>query len=331
MTSDTSPEDANEDASIGGFEAQFTEVDGIRTRYYDVGEGEPLLLLHGGSWSGWTSANTWFQNLGPLSESFRVIAPDRMGAGLTGVPDSVDDWVYGSEVDHMLSFIDQQGLDQFHLVGHSRGAGLAGTIAVARPTQVRTFVALNSQTLAQEAGDYFYRRQRSLLRGAPDPENTSVEDLIRHYIEGYSYNADFLHEDYLAAAAYMETRPKTVRVKEEMEAGQRLPFRRSLRERILDTQERIRRGELSMPTLLYWGRNDWGGDLLTGIGLYEMISQTNPYVRFKLINECGHAPFQEHPDEFNTDVPTFINFWRDLAVEDREVRERWKQGIDLED
>jgi hypothetical protein len=34
-------------ASIGGHQAKFVDVNGVRTRYYDVGSREPILLIHG--------------------------------------------------------------------------------------------------------------------------------------------------------------------------------------------------------------------------------------------------------------------------------------------
>ena len=38
--------------STGGYEARFVDVNGIRTRYYEAGSGEPMILLHGAPWGG---------------------------------------------------------------------------------------------------------------------------------------------------------------------------------------------------------------------------------------------------------------------------------------
>ncbi|MGH9680324.1 MAG: hypothetical protein ACRD4Y_10270, partial [Candidatus Acidiferrales bacterium] len=35
-----------EDGSIGGLKAKFVNVNGIRTRYYEAGKGEPMILIH---------------------------------------------------------------------------------------------------------------------------------------------------------------------------------------------------------------------------------------------------------------------------------------------
>ena len=61
-------------ASIGGYEAKFVDVNGIRTRYYEAGSGEPMILLHGAPWGGVASANTWVDNIATLSKHFHVYA-----------------------------------------------------------------------------------------------------------------------------------------------------------------------------------------------------------------------------------------------------------------
>lgn len=45
----TGDDDVNDDASIEGLTAEFVDVDGVRTRYYDEGSADPFVLLHGGT------------------------------------------------------------------------------------------------------------------------------------------------------------------------------------------------------------------------------------------------------------------------------------------
>ena len=66
---------AKPDASIDGLTAKFVDVGGIRTRYYDYGQGEPIVMLHGGSRSG---ANVFSRNIPGLAKRFRVLAIDRL-------------------------------------------------------------------------------------------------------------------------------------------------------------------------------------------------------------------------------------------------------------
>ncbi len=72
--------------SIDGLEAKFIDVKGVRTRYYEAGQGEPMVLVHGEGWSGHSSANTWSKNIPGLSKRFHVFAVDKLASGMTGNP-----------------------------------------------------------------------------------------------------------------------------------------------------------------------------------------------------------------------------------------------------
>src|SRR5262249_44005919 len=84
-------------ASIGGHEAKFADVNGARTRYYDAGSGEAILLIHGARPSGTSSANTWVPILTGLGKRFRVLAPEErraaigLGTGAGGSRGASDD------------------------------------------------------------------------------------------------------------------------------------------------------------------------------------------------------------------------------------------------
>src|SRR5258708_15988735 len=49
--------DVKPDASVGGLGAKFIEVSGVKTRYYDAGEDEPMVMIHGGSMAASSAAN----------------------------------------------------------------------------------------------------------------------------------------------------------------------------------------------------------------------------------------------------------------------------------
>jgi pimeloyl-ACP methyl ester carboxylesterase len=68
---------------------RFIDVDGVRTRYFDKGSGEVLVLFHGshlGTNDACESALDWELNFDRLAEWFRVIAVDKLGQGHTDNP-----------------------------------------------------------------------------------------------------------------------------------------------------------------------------------------------------------------------------------------------------
>ena len=83
-------------------EPRYIDVDGIRTRYLEMGSGGPVLVLvHGGIFGSYWNANDWEHNLPVLAREFRVLALDKLGCGYTDNPRTDDDYRTGAMVDHL--------------------------------------------------------------------------------------------------------------------------------------------------------------------------------------------------------------------------------------
>src|SRR5579885_2929305 len=81
---------ANDTASVNGLQAKFIDVNGYRTRYYEVGDATKpgMLLCHGAGWTGSSSANTWTLCLPHLAKNFHAFAADKLASGMTDNPKS---------------------------------------------------------------------------------------------------------------------------------------------------------------------------------------------------------------------------------------------------
>ena len=129
-------------------QAKFVDVNGIRTRYFDGGTGEPMVLVHGGQWPSTASADTWAPIFDHLAAKFHVYAVDKLGMGFTDNPKTEADFSMDAINDHTLGFIQAVGIRRAVLVGHSRGALPVARIAVDHPDTVSHLVILDSNTLA---------------------------------------------------------------------------------------------------------------------------------------------------------------------------------------
>ncbi|WP_343714312.1 alpha/beta hydrolase [Inquilinus sp.] len=119
------------------------EAGGI-SYYYEVrGQGEPLLLLHGG-----LGSIDMFRPLLPtLAAKRQVIAVDLQGHGRTPLGDRPIDLVaMGAD---MASVLQQLGVKQADVLGYSMGGGVAFQLAVQHPEMVRR-LALVSAGYAQD-------------------------------------------------------------------------------------------------------------------------------------------------------------------------------------
>src|SRR5579871_2889220 len=130
--------------------AKFVDVAGIRTRYFDAGEGEPIVLVHGGQWPATASADGWAPVFDELAEHFHVYAFDKLGMGYTDLPKSDADYSMDAIVRHASGFIDSVGIKRAVVLGHSRGALPAARIAVDRPELVSHLVILDTNALSTD-------------------------------------------------------------------------------------------------------------------------------------------------------------------------------------
>lgn len=100
--------------------------------YSEVGEGVPLLFLHG--FMG-THAN-WMPLAQALSDRFRCISPDLLGFGQSSKPDITYD--IATEVAFVNEFVETLGIasEPFAIAGHSFGGWVASAYGLAHPERL---------------------------------------------------------------------------------------------------------------------------------------------------------------------------------------------------
>ncbi|CAM4176864.1 2-hydroxymuconate semialdehyde hydrolase [Mycobacterium basiliense] len=95
-------------------------VDGLTTSYLEAGEGDPVVLLHGGEF-GASAEIGWEHNISVLAARHWVLAPDILGFGESAkVVDFVDG--RGLRIRHLARFCALLGVDGAHFAGNSMGA-----------------------------------------------------------------------------------------------------------------------------------------------------------------------------------------------------------------
>ncbi|MEO6577518.1 MAG: alpha/beta hydrolase [Candidatus Limnocylindria bacterium] len=119
--------------------AGYVDADGLRTYYEVVGQGEPLLLLHGGL----TTIETLAGLTATLTDTYRVYLPERRGHGRTA--DVEGNITYESMAQDTIAFMSTVGLESAHVVGWSDGAVVGLLVALRRPDLARKLVLVGQQ------------------------------------------------------------------------------------------------------------------------------------------------------------------------------------------
>jgi len=188
--------------------------------YYEVhGQGEPLLLLHGGL----GSTGMFDPMLPALTPTRQVIAVDLHGHGRTSLGDREMSLV--DMGDDMAAIVEQLGYRQVDVLGYSMGAAVAFRLAVQHPAAVRRLV-LVSAAFAQ-AGFY--------------PEMLPMQAQVSAAMAD-GMKATPMYTSYVAVAPHPEEFPRLL---DRIGALMRKPY---------DWTADVKR--LTMPTLLVYGDSD---------------------------------------------------------------------------
>ena len=283
---------------------KFVDVDGIRTRYFEAGSGETVLLVHGGNFGSPHCCDCsldWNLNFDGLAEHFHVVALDKLGQGFTAIPSSQNDYTMDAVVRHTLRFIETLNLSDVHVVGHSRGGYLTCRLTLEYADYVKSCTIIDSNTGAPGQG-----RNHIEFDDTPKPFLSRASQ--RWVLEGYSYNSKVVTEEWLdemEQIAGIPTYRKAVELMEEGGLNERL-FQPSIARGRTEMFEWLMDRGMQRPTLMVWGLNDPTATLDQGFAYYEILSLKEPRTEMHIFNESGHFTYREHPAAFNETLRSFI-------------------------
>lgn len=250
-------------------------ANGLEIAYERVGQGPPLVLVHGGA----VDSRMWRPQLAALADEFTVVAWDEPGAGRSS--DVPADFGLADYAHCLAALIEALALGRAHVAGLSWGGTLAVELYRHHPELVATLIL--ADTYAGWKGslpeDEVYARVEGTLRmlAAPDEE--------------------LAHPNLFAGDPPAEFVP----LLKEMAVDVR---RESLRTEVLVMAEADQRDllpRIAVPTLLIWGEQDARSPLSVARQFEQAILDT----KLVVIRTCGHVSNLERPEEFNDAVRAF--------------------------
>ncbi len=155
----------------------YVEANGLRVYYEVYGEGEPLLLIHGGT----ATSRSWASHLPAFTEHFRVFAPDSRGHGRTDNPTS--ELGYRAMADDVAALVGALGLQRPLVLGYSDGGQIALELGMRYPGLAKGLVLGGTQFRFSEA---YLEAVRELL-GITDSEGLEPEKLEREQPEWVAF------------------------------------------------------------------------------------------------------------------------------------------------
>ena len=271
-------------------DATFVDVDGVHVHVRDVGAGPAVVLVHGFG----ASIELWRRVQDALAVDHRVIALDLKGFGWTSRPPG--DYAPPAQAALVWHVLDQLGVDDVDIVGHSWGASVSLAMALSQPARVRR-LALYAAYVYEAQVPSFFRWAR--LDGVGEAMFTLW----------YRERA----ED-RTALAYHDARFITQARVDRIEADLRRPGAVAAAlatvrgQRYADVEQRY--AEIDKPTLLLWGDDD----RVTPLRFGRRLARELPDARLEVYADCGHIPMVEAANQTTRDLIEFLAEERTAAT-----------------
>ena len=282
---------------------KFVDVDGIQTRYFEAGKGDPLVFIHGGHFGSYYNAYPWNLNFDDLSSHFHVYSLDKLGQGHTDNPKNDADYTMTKTIEHVYKFVRAIKAERVILMGHSRGALPAARIAADHPDLVKAVVLVDTNTLAADhpsTPTNFYAKLDENPPAAPN------EEFVRREPEANSYSKNHITPDFVAEMLTIARLPKMQEARKKIDLLAAKQFLPDARKKKYETLDMIRDGRLKAPTLIFWGLNDPSAPVVLGYQLFQHVASTVPRSQFHVFNHAGHYVFRERAREMDRIIMSFV-------------------------
>ncbi|WP_373398868.1 alpha/beta hydrolase [Algoriphagus halophilus] len=275
-------------------QSHFINVNGQIVHVRIMGEGDPILLLHGS----FSSLHTWESWQEELSPYFMTISLDFPGHGLTG-PDDLQRYSIKDYSHLALTLAENLGLDKFHVAGNSMGGAVALQMASTRPDKVLSLNLIDASGAPMPS-----------IRSLDEEEDSQNQGLIFKLTSNPIFSKLLLKctPKFLFAMNMKEVYFDSDKItSDKIDRYYELMLRDGNRQATLDRLSIPREYDfdfdvVKMPTLIMWGKEDKWIPLKQAY----LIENAIPGSHLVVFEEAGHVPMEELPTETVAEYLSFL-------------------------
>lgn len=270
--------------------AETNPASPIKLYHETYGAGDPLLCIHGFG----ASLYSWRNFIEPLAKDYQLILIDLKGCGKSPKP---LDKKYSTQ-DHaglLYQFILEHDLRNLTLIGNSFGGALSLLLSImlvdaGEAERLKSLILIDAGAYREYIPAYLKLLSVPLINLGVYlvPSRAAVRAILR---KAY-YDPTKITEEQIAAYAASIAAPGGKHAL--LETGKQL-----VPENFDELIKRYK--DITVPTLVVWGRQDKIIPLKVG----ELLNRDIANSTLKIIEECGHAPQEEKPEET---VPLVLEF-----------------------
>ncbi len=250
----------------------FTTVKGLKIEYTEMGKGSPVLLLHG--WG--SSFAVYSRIMASLSDRCRVVAVNFPGCGESET--MKEPWSLEDYCDFCLEFMQNTGLHNPILIGHSHGGRVILKMTAERQVNPPKIVLLDSAGLIPKKSF----KQKFRAKSFKAIKKALTLPVIKNYSEGLLEKA----RNYYGSADY-NAAPEVLR---------------KTLVSLVNTDLRDILPNIPCPSLLIWG----DCDTATPLDDAKIMESLIPDAGLCVLKGTGHYSFCEKPYEAEAILKSFI-------------------------
>lgn len=263
-------------------------------RYRDVGDGPPLLLLHG-SGPGVTGWQNFRQNLPALSERHRCLVLEFPGFG---VSDPSEGHPMVTAPLAVRALVDGLGLGRVDVIGNSMGGVVALQLAIRKPDLFRRIVTVGG--VGKNLLSPFPAEGMNLLMDfTDDPDRSSLVRWLHTMVSDRSLITDDLVAERWARA----TEPSTLASARRMYGRAAMTAALAAAEASPEPPYWAQLHRITAPVLLTWGRDD----RVSPLDMALLPLRTIPRAELHVFPDCGHWTMIEQQRAWESAVLAFLD------------------------
>ncbi|MDQ2920953.1 MAG: alpha/beta hydrolase [Acidobacteriota bacterium] len=255
------------------------------------GSGDPILCVHG------LGANifTWRHFVTPFSQENKLILVDLRGFGSSPKPEN-NRYSIEEHADDIYRIILRDDLKKLTLIGNSLGGAIALLVALRLceqdPTRLSKLVLIDAGAYKEYLPGYL-KLMRSFL-GKLIVYLAPSKLAARFVLKASYYDKKKITGEQVSAYA--------LPIASE---GGRHALLQTARQCIPANSDEIiaKLNSVSVPTLILWGRQDG----VIPLKVAELLNQALPDSKLEVIEQCGHIPQEEKPEETIANISRFMN------------------------
>jgi pimeloyl-ACP methyl ester carboxylesterase len=259
----------------------IADVNDQRIYYEVLGDGEPLLCVHGLA----CDTLAWIPQLQAFPAAYRTIVFDNRDVGQSSMVESA--YEIADMARDALALADELELDSFHLLGISMGGAIAQEIALQAPERIRTLTLAvtfhDSSAYTRRLAEVWGARVRQISR-----EQHVDELMLLNHSEAFYENAEMVEFVRTAILSNPHPQPPEAFGRQLAACGRH------------DARDRL--ASLTMPVHVIGGERD----ILVPVWKSRAIAELIPGATLTVLPEAPHGLSLERAEEFNAAVLGFI-------------------------